>query len=426
MEKNEKKSDSDDIINRTFFSKYRCIKKLGEGSFGSIYKAEYNGDYYALKFESIEKGQNLLENEAIIMNYLKGPNIPYIKLYGSTSEYNILVMQLLGKSLETIFEEKKKFSLKTVCMLGYQFVSALEYIHNRHILHRDIKPDNFVMGLNNLSQYVYILDFGLAKKYRSSTTLKQLPLVNRKKLTGTARYASINALKGYEHSRRDDLEAVGYVLVYFLKGRLPWQGFTAKNKEERYRKILKKKMEVTPRELCEDLPEEFEHYITYTRNMEYLEEPDYEMLRGLFNSVLIKDHSKFDYIYDWTTPEEKLMRRVITPKSELESYQNKKTTYASFKHFYDSREENYNDKSIYLTLENSKKNLINKYNNNTNGNRENKENNDNIIKKCKKNKQPQPEGSEEPIIISKKKGYLETLSNEEDDVICCSSGCNVF
>jgi serine/threonine protein kinase len=305
MEKNEKKSDSDDIINRTFFSKYRCIKKLGEGSFGSIYKAEYNGDYYALKFESIEKGQNLLENEAIIMNYLKGPNIPYIKLYGSTSEYNILVMQLLGKSLETIFEEKKKFSLKTVCMLGYQFVSALEYIHNRHILHRDIKPDNFVMGLNNLSQYVYILDFGLAKKYRSSTTLKQLPLVNRKKLTGTARYASINALKGYEHSRRDDLEAVGYVLVYFLKGRLPWQGFTAKNKEERYRKILKKKMEVTPRELCEDLPEEFEHYITYTRNMEYLEEPDYEMLRGLFNSVLIKDHSKFDYIYDWTTPEEK-------------------------------------------------------------------------------------------------------------------------
>jgi serine/threonine protein kinase len=335
-------------------------------------------------------------------------------------------MQLLGKSLETIFEEKKKFSLKTVCMLGYQFVSALEYIHNRHILHRDIKPDNFVMGLNNLSQYVYILDFGLAKKYRSSTTLKQLPLVNRKKLTGTARYASINALKGYEHSRRDDLEAVGYVLVYFLKGRLPWQGFTAKNKEERYRKILKKKMEVTPRELCEDLPEEFEHYITYTRNMEYLEEPDYEMLRGLFNSVLIKDHSKFDYIYDWTTPEEKLMRRVITPKSELESYQNKKTTYASFKHFYDSREENYNDKSIYLTLENSKKNLINKYNNNTNGNRENKENNDNIIKKCKKNKQPQPEGSEEPIIISKRKGYLETLSNEEDDVICCSSGCNVF
>ena len=160
MDQSDKKSESDNIINHIFFNKYRCIKKLGEGSFGSIYKAVYNGDYYALKFESIEKGQNLLENEAIIMNYLKGPNIPYIKLYGSTSDYNILVMQLLGKSLENIFEEKKKFSLKTVCMLGYQFVSSLEYIHNRHILHRDIKPDNFVMGLNHLSQYVYIIDFG--------------------------------------------------------------------------------------------------------------------------------------------------------------------------------------------------------------------------------------------------------------------------
>ena len=244
LENEEKSNDSekrDNILGNKFFGKYKCVKKLGEGSFGSIYKAEYNGNYFALKFESIEKGQNLLENEATIMEYLKGPNIPYIKLYGSTSEYNILVMQLLGKSLENIFEEKKIFSLKTVCMIGYQFVTVLEYIHNKHILHRDIKPDNFVMGLNKLSQYVYLLDFGLAKKYRSSRTLKQIPLVNRKKLTGTARYASINALRGYEHSRRDDLEAAGYVLIYFIKGRLPWQGIQVKTKEERYKKILKKK-----------------------------------------------------------------------------------------------------------------------------------------------------------------------------------------
>ena len=93
------------------------------------------------------------------MNYLKGPNIPYIKLYGSTFKYNILVMQLLGKSLENIFDEKKNFSLKTVCMIGYQFVKVLEYIHNKHILHRDIKPDNFVVVLNNLSQYIYLLPF---------------------------------------------------------------------------------------------------------------------------------------------------------------------------------------------------------------------------------------------------------------------------
>jgi len=423
LENADKSNDSekkDNILGNKFFGKYKCLKKLGEGSFGSIYKAEYNGDYYALKFESIEKGQNLLENEAIIIEYLKGPNIPYIKLYGSTTEYNILVMQLLGKSLENIFEEKKIFSLKTVCMIGHQFVTVLEYIHNKHILHRDIKPDNFVMGLNNLSQYVYLLDFGLAKKYRSSRTLKQIPLVNRKKLTGTARYASINALRGYEHSRRDDLEAAGYVLIYFIKGRLPWQGLQVKTKEERYKKILKKKIEISPEELCENLPQEFEKYIDYTRNLEYLEEPDYAMLKELFNSILKKDHAKFDYIYDWTTAEEKLMRRVITPKSELESYQNKKTTFASFKHFGDSREENI-DKSFHFTLENnnSKKNIGSKFNNSKMEN--NKDIND--IKKYSRNKMI--EDNEEPIILSKKNKHMDTISNDEE-VVCCTSGCNIF
>ena len=423
LENEDKSNDSenkDNILGNKFFGKYKCIKKLGEGSFGSIYKAEYNEDYFALKFESIDKGQNLLENEAIIMEYLKGPNIPYIKLYGSTSEYNILVMQLLGKSLENIFEEKKIFSLKTVCMIGYQFVTVLEYIHNKHILHRDIKPDNFVMGLNNLSQYVYLLDFGLAKKYRSSRTLKQIPLVNRKKLTGTARYASINALKGYEHSRRDDLEAAGYVLIYFIKGRLPWQGLQVKTKEERYKKILKKKIEISPEELCENLPQEFEKYIEYTRNLEYLEEPDYAMLRELFNSILRKDHAKFDFIYDWTTAEEKLMRRVVTPKSELESYQNKKTTFASFKHFGDSREEN-NDKSFHFTLENnnSKKNIGSRINNSKAEN--NKEIND--IKKYSRNNIIKD--NEEPIILSKKNKNMDTISNDEE-VVCCTSGCNIF
>ena len=421
-DKNSDSENKDNILNKTFFNKYRCIKKLGQGSFGSIYKAEYNGDYFALKFENIEKGQNLLENEAIIMNYLKGPNIPYIKLYGSTSEYNILVMQLLGKSLENIFEEKKKFSLKTVCMIGYQFVSVLEYIHNKHILHRDIKPDNFVMGLNSLSQFVYLLDFGLAKKYRSSTTLKQIPLVNRKKLTGTARYASINALKGYEHSRRDDLEAAGYVLIYFIKGKLPWQGLVSKTKEERYRKILRKKIEVSPKVLCNDLPEEFGKYVAYTRNMEYLEQPDYEMLRGLFNSVLKKEKYKFDYIYDWTTPEEKLMRRVVTPKSEFDSNQNKKTTLASFKH---SREEN-NDRSIFLTLENnnSKNNFGTRFNNSSIFKLENSKNNNGskvkVYNKMKKN-----DDDEDAIIFSKRKGHLDTISNEEE-VVCCTRGCEIF
>ena len=224
----ESQKNNENILNRTFFSKYKCVKKLGEGSFGMIYKAEYNNEYFALKFENRKKGQNLLEGEAEIMSYLKGPNIPYVKSYGYSGDYNILVMQLLGKSLEDLFEERKKFSVKTACLLGCQMLTVLEYIHNHHIIHRDIKPDNFVMGLDDLSQYLYLLDFGLAKKYRSRTTLVQYPMINKKKLTGTARYASINALRGYEQSRRDDLESVGYVLIYLMRGILPWQGLQAK------------------------------------------------------------------------------------------------------------------------------------------------------------------------------------------------------
>ena len=167
---NYNESDEEDEIrkikNKIFFNKYHCIKKLGEGSFGMIFKGEYNNEYYALKFESRKKGKNLLENEAAIMSYLKGPNIPYIKSYGYSGEYNILIMQLLGKSLEDILKGIKTFSIKSICIIVIQLLNVLEYIYNRHIIHRDIKPDNFVMGLDDLSQFVYIIDFGLAKKYK--------------------------------------------------------------------------------------------------------------------------------------------------------------------------------------------------------------------------------------------------------------------
>ena len=99
----ESKLNEDTFINKLYFSKYRAVKKLGEGSFGKVYKAEYKGEYFALKFESRKEGQNLLEAEAKIMSYLKGPNIPFIKSFGYNNDYNILVMELLGKSLEDIF-----------------------------------------------------------------------------------------------------------------------------------------------------------------------------------------------------------------------------------------------------------------------------------------------------------------------------------
>ena len=279
-------NEYDQILGQTFFNKYLCLKKLGKGSFGSIYKAIYNKEEYALKIEERKKN-DLLQNEAAIMNYLQSENIPKVKSYGFTGCYNILIMQLLGKDLESYLNQFKKFSLKTVC------------------IHRDIKPENFVMGLNHNSNKVYLIDFGLAKKYRSIKTLIQYPLTMKKKFTGTARYASINALKGYEHSRRDELESLGYIFVYFLKGKLPWQNIIAKNKEEKYKKILEKKMEISSEELCKDLPKEFEMFLEYNKNIKYEEKPDYKYLHNLIDKIMDENNIKNDYIYDWTLDEEK-------------------------------------------------------------------------------------------------------------------------
>ncbi len=179
-------------------------------------------------------------------------------------------MELLGKSLEDIFQsQQKKFTLKTVCMIGIQMLDRLEFIHSKNIIHRDIKPDNFVLGLDNKSHIIYILDFGLSKKFRSSRTHQHIKFSVNKKLTGTARYASINALRGCEQSRRDDLEAIGYVLMYFLRGSLPWQGLHVNKGEDRYKKILLKKKGTSAEELCKTFPNEFAECINYTRNLEF-------------------------------------------------------------------------------------------------------------------------------------------------------------
>ena len=393
----ESRLNEDKIKNRLYFSKYRAIKKIGEGSFGKVYKAEYKGEYYAIKFESISEGQNLLEAEATIMSYLKGPNIPFIKTYGNNSEYNILVMELMGKSLEEIFNIKQKFSVKTTAMLGYQIVTVLKYIHDRHIIHRDMKPDNFVMGYDYKNAKLYLLDFGLAKKYRSSKTLVQYPYIKKKKLAGTARYASIHALEEMEQSRRDDLESAGYVMMYFLRGSLPWQGLKIKAKEDRYKRILDKKKETTSEELCKDFPEEFKYYMDYTKNLGYTENPDYEKLKKNFlNLVREKMCENFDFIYDWTTKND-IKKRAIFNENLLEENNdnNKESIDKDSKPLYEEQNTK-NHKAIKTNGEEGKEEEIKveDVDNDGNNNGDNDEENDDDNENGKKDKDNSPKKDE--------------------------------
>ena len=293
---------SSSIENKIYFSKYKPDSKIGEGSFGSIYSAHdiNNGELCALKFEKRSSNKSFLQTETYLLCYLKGEGIPYIKSYGSSGDYNVLVMELLGKSLEILFEENNnKFSLKTVCMLADQMISRLEYIHKKDILHRDIKPDNFTIGKGKTSHIIYLIDFGLSKKLKNSKANNHTKHSLNKKLIGTARYASINAMKGEEQGKRDDMESLGYVLMYFLRGNLPWQGLKLSKGDSRNKKIFEIKKETTPEELCVGFPKEFREYIRYTRHLRQEQEPDYNYLKKLIYGVMERYEYNFDFLYDW-------------------------------------------------------------------------------------------------------------------------------
>lgn len=281
----------------------KLVQKIASGAFGDIFIGQNTVTNQAVAVKMEKKAHHgQLKHEYTVYKALGASHTPKVYEYGKIlydSVYvNGLVMELMGKSLEQLFAAcNRYFSLKTVLMLGEKMVDRIEYLHHRNYVHRDIKPDNFVFDIEG--DRLHLIDYGLAKEFRNPTTFKHREMRTDKSLTGTARYASLRTHQGYEQSRRDDLESVGFCMVYFLKGRLPWQGLKAKTKQEKYDKIRESKETISLYELCMGLPKEIHSFCFYVRNLGYEDMPNYAYLRTLLNDALRQRGLRNDGVFDW-------------------------------------------------------------------------------------------------------------------------------
>ncbi|KAI0346171.1 kinase-like protein [Trametopsis cervina] len=284
---------------------FRVGKKIGEGSFGVVFEGVHTmtNQPVAIKFEPRKAEAPQLRDEYRSYRTLNGTlGVPQVQYYGSEGLHNILVIDLLGPNLEDLFDMcNRKFSIKTVCMAAKQMITRVQSVHDKSLIYRDIKPDNFLIGVpgSKTANLIHIIDFGMAKYYRDPKTKQHIPYRERKSLSGTARYMSINTHLGREQSRRDDLESLGHVFMYFLRGSLPWQGLKAATNKQKYEKIGEKKQTTPIDELCEGFPEEFNIYMHYVRKLGFEETPDYDFLRELFTKVLRSLGEEDDGVYDW-------------------------------------------------------------------------------------------------------------------------------
>ncbi|KAG2138100.1 kinase-like domain-containing protein [Suillus bovinus] len=267
--------------------RFRLGDVLGSGLYAIVYSAWniINDDRVALKLETIVSRPSSVEREYHILKQLEGGiGIPHTLWFGRESVYHALVLELLGPLLHQLFlANGRKFSLLHVVNIGDQLLSRLEYIHSHNYVHGDIKPQNILMGLGNLRHTTFIINFGITKTYWNTTTGDHVPFRHGQSLSGTPAFTSINNHLGVEPGHCDNLESLTYMLIYFLRGSLPW--LTSDNEKLSGSTILKQKARVTIADISQDIPVEFATILIYTRSLAFAEDPDYDHLRSLLHGL---------------------------------------------------------------------------------------------------------------------------------------------
>jgi casein kinase I family protein HRR25 len=254
-----------ELINK----KYLIITKIGSGSFGTIYKGQNirTNELVAIKVERISDNLKLLKNESKIYQYLNGcEGIPIVKWFGKDETNYYMAINLLGTSLQDLINKTHRFSLTLTLKIGIRVLSILKTIHEKGLVHRDIKPDNFLFGINRVNE-LYIIDFGFCKSYLEDNNHVRIKSTHN--MIGSMNYASIMSHKRYELSRRDDLESLGYMLIYFNKGFLPWNNETDENI------IINLKRDIIN---STKYPAVIIDFLRYVRSMEYEENPNYHLI----------------------------------------------------------------------------------------------------------------------------------------------------